>query len=358
LIGFFVDRWGARWLMFIGAIFTGSGLIFLSRTTSLGSFYGGFVLIAFGMSFCSPAVMNPVASNWFRRHLGLAMGVLATGFALGGLQLPLVIKLIDSFGWRQALFILGICVFVICLPLTFVVRYKPEKYGYGPDGDPLRQAPAVVQENSLLPLRSAEVEIGTKQALKSRTFWYITIAFTFQFTTTGVVLTHIMPYLNSIQIDRVAAGLFATAFPIVSIIGRLGSGWLSDRISKKQTAIVSFGMLSLGTLLFSYVSSDTLWLLILSFILLSIAYGCTNTLRAVLLREYFGRTRFGTIFGFLLGIISLGAIVGPFVAGWIFDISGGYRDTWLILTALNVASVVIMIITPRIRVPAAVASGA
>ena len=350
LLGMFIDRWGSRWVLFLGAIFSGVGLIVLSRINSLGAFYGAFVIIAFGISCCSPAITNPLASNWFQRRLGLAMGILATGYSLGGIMIFPVIKLIDSFGWRETLFYLALGIFVICLPLTFFIRNRPETYGIRPEGVPAAKTPAL--ETLKAGFRPKGEEVGVKAALKSRLFWYLAVAFTFQFAVGGAILTHIMPYLNSIHMERTTAGVFATGLPLIGIIGRLGVGWLCDKLNKKAIALSLSGALSVSLLILCYISSPSVGLLALTLVLFSISYGGINTLRAYLIRDYFGKSKFGTLFGFLLGIMSLGTIVGPFLAGWVFDSWSSYRYAWLIFAILSLASVALLMRLPRERPPA------
>lgn len=352
ILGFFVDRWGPRWMFFGSGIFIGAGLIILSGIHTLAGFYGGFTFIAIGISACSPVSANVVAINWFRRRLGLAMGILSAGSAFGGIMLPMIIKLIDAFGWRQALFILGIGSLVISLPLSLVIRHKPEPYGYAPDGDAVIPAPVSQIKHVEVPLP----DIGVKKALTSRTFWFLTLAFTFQYITISAVLAHIMPFLNTVNIARSTAGFFAAAIPLISMVGRLGSGWLSDKMNRKRVAIVSYAAMGFGTLLFEFVSGSTLWLLVLAVILFSFSYGSSTTMRAVLLQQHFGKTRFGTIFGFLLGVLSLGAILGPFFAGWFFDMWNNYQFAWILFTVINMAGLVLLVITPRMQVKAPAAS--
>ncbi len=61
--------------------------------------------------------------NWFRKKLGVATGIMACGFALGGLLVPVVVMLIDAYDWRTAIFILGVGTWVIGLPLSLLVRH-------------------------------------------------------------------------------------------------------------------------------------------------------------------------------------------------------------------------------------------
>ena len=261
VLGFFIDRWGARWVLFIGGLVTGLGLIFLSMIDTLTGFYLAFFIIAVGTSCCGPSVITPAASNWFRRNLGMAIGILSAGFAFGGTLVPLVIWMIDTFQWRLTLLILGIAGLVVCLPLSLVIRDRPEKYGYAQDGGPLPEEPR--EESASLPSTTppAEVDIGVKPALKSRTFWHLSLAFTLQYVVIGGILTHIIPYLESVDVPRSTASFFAGAIPVVSIAGRLSSGWLSDKFNRKNVTAAYFGVICIGTLLFDYVSGLTIWVL-------------------------------------------------------------------------------------------------
>jgi OFA family oxalate/formate antiporter-like MFS transporter len=345
LLGFLVDRWGSRWLMFSGALLVGISLIILSKMQSMFGFYTGAIILAIGSSFSSPAVVTPSASNWFKKRLGISTGLLAAGFGFGGLLVPVIVKLIAAQGWRDALFIMGIGTFVICLPLALVIRHKPEDYGYAVDGEPLSKlAVASVKDTPVENSRPAEVEISTKQAVTSRAFWILTVAFTLQYIVVGAVLAHIIPFLTSVEINRATAGFLAAGIPVISILGRLSAGVAGDKVSRKQLTILSFIIIGIGTFLFDLSSINSLWLAVLAIFLFGLAYGSANTLRALLLRQYFGRSRFGTLFGFFLGALSLGVILGPYLAGWIFDAQHSYHYAWWIFTAMNIIALLLIII--------------
>ena len=343
IIGLFIDRWGPRRLAFGGTALLGVGLMLLSRTTSLGMFYGAFALVAMGISGLSPTVVMTAAANWFRRKVGIATGIMASGFALGGLLVPVVVRLIDVFDWRTAIFVLGLSMWVIGLPLSLLLRHKPEQYGYLPDGE---QGNAVIPYEGPAPAQTYEVDIGAKQALKSRAFWHMALAMTFQYLPISAVVVHVMPYLSSVGIVRSTSSLVATAIPLASIIGRLGSGWLGDKFDKRRVATGCFAVMSLGLLFFSYASNEGMWLLIPFIILFGIGWGGNTTIRAAMLREYFGRSKFGTILGFMMGMIALGGIIGPLFAGWVFDNWGSYHAAWLIFACLVFAALIIMATTP------------
>ena len=129
----------------------------------------------------------------------------------------------------------------------------------------------------------------------------------------------------------------------------MSSGWLSDKFNRKKVTAVYFAAICAGTLLFDYVSGMTIWVLVLAVILYGLSYGSANTMRAVLLREYFGRSRFATIFGFLTGILSLGTILGPFLAGWIYDTFASYHYAWWIFTIINILALLFLVTTPKVK---------
>ncbi len=345
LVGILVDRLGPRRLVFSGVIISGLGLILLSRTTSLGMFYGAFAVLAIGVSASTSAVLMAAVANWFRRRVGIATGIAVSGFGFGGIFIPAIVRLIDLYEWRTTMFIFALGIWVIGLPLSLLIRHKPEQYGCLPDGE---ENSAVVTDNSLAQTQTVEVDIGVKQVLKSRTFWHITLALTFQITAVMAVITHVMPYLSSKGITRSVSSLVATTLPLLSIGGRLGFGWLGDKFDKKRVAVGSFIMTVLGLLCFEYTSTGWAWLLVPFLILFGISLGGNMPLRVSLLMEYFGRSNFGTILGFMLGTIALVSMAGPPFAGWVFDNWGSYQGAWLAFAGLTVMGVVIVATTPPV----------
>jgi len=345
LVGVLVDRWGPRRLLFSGAIITGLGLILLSNTTSLGTFYGSFVVVAIGMSTCSGTVLMTAVANWFRRKIGIATGIMICGYGFSGLLVPVMVNLIDRYEWRMAIAILAIGMVAICLPLSLLVRHKPEQYGYQPDGAVYKD----VKSNDFPPpTKSAEVNIKAKQAIKSRTFWHITLAILCQAAIVSTVTAHVMPYLSSISITRAKSSLIASAIPLVSIGGRIGLGWLGDRLEKKRLMAGALAMMCGGLLCFGFASLEANWLFIPFLILYGIGYGGNNTLRASMISEFFGRSNFGAIHGFVIGIMMLGSIAGPPLAGWVFDKWQNYQPVWFVLAGLAVAAIVTAATTPPV----------
>jgi sugar phosphate permease len=168
VLGLLVDHWGPRRLVFGGSIVVCMGFLILSRVSSLAMFYGAFALLAIGMSALSQTVLMTAVANWFRRKAGIAIGIVASGFGLGGLMVPVLTMLIDVLQWRMAMVTAGLGMLVIVLPLSLIVRHKPEHYGYQPDGDVSSMLGITEAQISTA---SAEVNITAIQAIKDRALY-------------------------------------------------------------------------------------------------------------------------------------------------------------------------------------------
>jgi MFS family permease len=228
-----------------------------------------------------------------------------------------------------------------------VIRHKPEHYGYLPDGEVTSQAeletsPNLIQDN--------EAQVSVRQALQNRAFWLIALGILPQFISVVTVVTHIMPYLSSIGMARSLSSLAAMAIPLFSMGGRLGFGWLGDRTNKKRLIMMALTMMASGLICLELVALVGLEWLAPFFILFCIGYGGILTVTAALARDYFGRGRFGTLIGLIWGLGNFGALVGPPIAGWVFDNWGSYQWVWLGFAALNIMGVIIIAFLPAVSI--------
>jgi len=335
VVGFLADRFGSRKLILWGTIIVGFGLILLSRTQSLALFYAAFLLLAFGAGGCTTVVSMTAVANWFRRKVGIALGVMSSGIGAGGLMVLLIVGLIDLYQWRATLIILGFGMWALGIPLSLVVRNRPEHYGYLPDGEvssPRFQSPEI---------QSKGVEIGLKEALKMRSFLYLNISEAVRMMTIVAVYTHVMPFLASVGMPRPTAGLVAGAVPLIGIIGRFGLGWLGDVFDKRNVLAAATAFISLGVLAFSYV--HVRWVIVAFLLLYPLGHGGSMVIRGSILREYFGRDSFGKMIGVIMGSAAVGGIIGPTLAGWVFDTVGSYRPIWLLLCGLTGLTTVLIL---------------
>jgi MFS family permease len=199
-------------------------------------------------------------------------------------------------------------------------------------------------------IQGQEEEVGFSDVLRGRTLWLLSLAEAVRFLMVTAVVIHVMPYLSSIGMSRATAALVATAIPLFSLIGRFGFGWLGDIFDKRYVLGGTYCLMGLGMLAFSYAHVG--WLIFPFLILFSSGYGGVMSLRGAILREYFGAASFGRAVGILMGISSIGGIVGPALAGWTFDSFGSYHVIWITFSGLTGVAIaaILMIGSARISI--------
>ena len=342
IVGMLVDKWGPRRLILGGSILVALGFVVLSRVSSLGMFYAAFALIALGMSACTGVVLLTAVSNWFDKRAGIATGIVASGFGLGGTIVPLVTALIDTLKWRNAMLIVGGGMLAICLPLALVMRTRPEPYGYYPDGAPAGTTPKPPATEP----PAKETHAPVLRALRDRAFWHISLSSMCHAFVVGAVVTHIMPYLESLEIERSVASLVALVLPVCSIAGRLSSGWLSNRFGNKTMYSASFVFMTTGLAFFGYVTLGSFWLVVPFIIAFSLGWGFSVISRITLLREHYGRAIFGAVLGFNSTIMMIGNTTGAPIAGWVYDHWHSYQCAWLSFGALTLVGMILALTAP------------
>ena len=354
IVGFLVDSLGVRKLMMSGAFLFGLGFILLSQTNALWSFYGGLLVIALGMSTASILLGFVAVANWFVRRRSLAMGLLAVGGGFSGLLVSLVTLSIEQFGWRPTMIMTGIGAWVLALPCAALVRPRPEAYGLRPDGDP-PESDAVAGQSAQTRRDAASpaamIEFGIGQALRSRTFWVMCVAVSVAALAENAVVVHQMPLLRSMGISAPLAALVVSGTTLSSIIGRVGVAVMGDRIEKRFSIALCYVMQACGILALLYASD---WLLIAVFLLLyGTSAGAIIPLRPAAQADYFGREAFATIQGLLTTVRTVGTMIGPVFAGFVFDVSGAYYWAFMVLALTSLASAPVILAMGSPRAPKA-----
>ena len=340
-IGTLTDRWPVRRLLVLGGIIMGLGYFVLSRISGIVLFYTAYVIIGLGGALAIQLVPQTTIARWFRKNLGKANGITGFSVALGGVAVPLLVMVIDTYGWQDTFLFAAIGTWILILPLSFLFRNRPEDYGYYPDG-----IPPDGQDKSLP--QSIEIQgTSVSGALKTRSFWLIGFGLMVQGGGSITILAHLMPYLINVGIEKQQASMVVMAVAIVGLVARLPVGWLMDVISRRNLIGFSIGLSSLSFLLLRMINVDSPFILILAF---AIPFGIGNGslwVRSALIRDYFGTRKFGTIYGILMSFVTLGAGLLPPVTGWVFDEYGHYWPAFVALAALNFAAACLTFTIPR-----------
>lgn len=349
LVGWLVDRYGARKLMIPGVIAMGAGYVLLSRTSNLWTFYGFFTIISLSFSFVTGAVIYTTVAQWFNKRLSLALGLVASGYGVSGVMVPILVWMVNAYQWRTTLLLVGVTMWALGIPLSLAMRHKPEQYGWLPDGGrPLEPQPGV-------PAPGSQAEgLTWKQAMCTQAFWLVGIASSFSWVPSNAIFVHILPYLTQVGIPESIAGTVVTIITAITIAGRLGFGWLGDRVDKRYVMALAYAFQATGVLLFARIR--VAWHLIPFLAVFPIGYGGAIPVRPAMQSDYFGRKAFGTIMGFFSILSLVGSVSSPVIAGWLRDTMGDYRTAFLLLDIPLLAAVPLILLArkPRLAAPAAV----
>jgi sugar phosphate permease len=348
IAGWLIDRYGPRRLLYIGISVMGLCFILLSRITSLWMLYVVFMVIASASSFGGGRPINVAVANWFIRKRARAMGILLAGIGLGGSSVVIVAWLTENYGWRTAAVIAGLAYWFIGLPLVSLVHHRPEQRGLHPDGIPVEVAadtPATAR--SAEPL---EVELTPRQALRTRSFWMLAVAFASWSVTVTVVAVYHIPFLiEDMGAASVTAASLTSATLLLSVPGRIIFGWVGDLVNIRVLLAVTLLLQGIGVLIMSLTPS--LGWAPFYIVLLGPSYGGAAALRQAIVAHFFGRRNFGTISGLLQFVDLPGAVLGPIFVGWVVDISGSYRLGFRCVALFLVVGAVALFIARRPQLP-------
>jgi MFS family permease len=165
----------------------------------------------------------------------------------------------------------------------------------------------------------------------------LTLAATASSAAFHAVIVHVMPYLISVQVPRDVASSIAASMVVSSIAGRLGFGWLGDRMDKRYLLAAALLLEALGLIIFAYTRDLAHAIIFLA--LFGPGFGGLFTLRLAILGDYFGRKAFGSIQGISQAIHMVGTILSPVFAGWVYDARGSYQWAWLALAMVVFLSI-------------------
>ena len=132
---------------------------------------------------------------------------------------------------------------------------------------------------------------------------------------------------------------------LLAILGKIAFGALTDRVSPRLVATAGFGLAAAGTL-FLLGSASALDIAAFA-VVYGLPMGGIAALQPVLVAEYFGPSSFGTVYGTLVLLLTLGAAAGPVIAGRVYDLGGGYQPTLVACSLASGAAAFLMMAAKR-----------
>jgi MFS family permease len=300
--GMLADRWGPRLVCMTGMVFIAMGLVLTSLAQSLTTVYLSYgLLVGLGIAFVyTPSIAS--VQPWFNKRRGLASGIASSGVGAGTLILPVVVSyLLTEINWREALQMMSLGVLLIGLTAGFLLKRAPNL-----SGNTSGQLPGLT----------------LSAALKTPSFRWLYMGTLLGAPVMFVPFAHISAAARDAGVpDAQAVGLVGL-IGIGSLVGRFAIGWLADRMGRIKTLMLMQGLMGLSYLL--WAGAQDPWVFAVFALWFGLSYGSIVSLLPAICMDLFGGRAVSAIIGTLYTGAALGNLLGPVLAGQVFDMTQSY----------------------------------
>jgi len=314
VLGRLVDRFGARKVILPSVVLFGLGILSLSFLSPfLWHFYAVYLVLGVVGMGTSPVPYSTVISHWFDKRRGLALALAMSGISLGVFIIaPLAQALISAVGWRQTYMVLGLLIIGGTLPVVGVLfKESPQLMDLEPDGVSGADAGTPPQQGQGL---------SGREAWHTASFWLMAGAFFLSSVSFHGCIIHLVPLLTDRGVTPQSAALAISLVATGAFVGRLGCGYLLDRVFAPYVAMGFFGGFALGIgLLWNSTGGVPAFV---AAVPLGLMVGAETDLMAYMVSRYFGLRAFGEIYSYIFAAFVLGAVIGPLLMGAGFDATG------------------------------------
>ena len=300
--GMLADRWGPRLVCMTGMVFIALGLFLTSLAQSLTTVYLSYgLLVGLGIALVytpSIACVQP----WFNKRRGLASGIASSGVGAGTLILPVVVSyLLIEINWREALQMMSAGVLLFGLSAGFLLMRAPNL-----SGSTSGQLPGLT----------------LSAALKTPSFKWLYMGTLLGAPVMFVPFAHISAAARDAGVpDAQAVGLVGL-IGIGSLVGRFAIGWLADRMGRIKTLMLMQGLMGLSYLV--WAGAQDQWMFAFFALWFGLSYGSIVSLLPAICMDLFGGRAVSAIIGTLYTGAALGNLLGPVMAGQVFDMTQSY----------------------------------
>ena len=327
-VGRLSDRYGPTVVLGTTGMLYGVGYALISivgEPWQLVVLFG--IFIGLGLSTHDVVTLSTIA-RWFGGRRGMMTGVVKVGTATGQMVIPLLTALLMAVvGWRYAALALGYTGAALLLIAACSMTSPPKS-----------------RSSARTTERRAPESAGVR---RSRAFWTLCAAQFLFFPSLVTVPLHIAVHGMDLGMTRAVAATLLTVIGASSIVGRLTIGTLVDRIGGKNSYVLCFVPLIIGLL--ALLAADTRWLLFAAVAVYGFGHGGFFTVVSPTVAEFFGTRAHGATFGGILFFGTIGAAVGPIMAGRIFDVTGSYAYTFTGLAVMGAVGLALVLSLPSRR---------
>ena len=360
LLGPVIDRHGGRWILIIGVLMEGAGLLLSSLVRDFWQFVlVRCSLVIAGEALLGSLVINVTIAQWFVKKRGRAMAIANLGTGVAKLGIPLLAaSLFVLVGWRGTWAVFGIVApLLVVVPVLMFVRRRPEDMGLLPDGETPSgkagesQASAMSGAAALRHAPPVERSWTRSEVLRQSSFWLLVVTFGIASVGIAGLNLHIFSFVTDIGYSPLVAASFMSTIALTQLGSSLAWGALADKFDIRKVSCVQFLIQGAGLVL--AISSTQIPLVYLGFLLYGTGLAGSFVLREVIWANFFGRTSLGTVRGLSLFFSHLFAASGAPFFGFLHDRMGSYNLSFTIFScALFTSAFLILLAKPPKKQPA------
>ena len=325
------DRWGARIVTLIGAVLLGLALVLASRATTLLAFSSPTACSSGLSASAFFAPMIATVTGWFETRRNLAVSLVSAGMGMAPLTIsPLASWLITHYGWRAAMFYIGVLAWVLVIPAALFVRRPPVARRHGCAIDDRREA------------RQGDGRPGAHLAAVPDSGFHVLPLLR---RSLGAHLPR--RELRDVVRARLDGGRERLQRRRARRTRRPAAARVCSRIATARSACWSRRSLTQALAIAAYLKVNELDEFYALAVIFGVAYGGGMPLYASLARDYFGQHIMGTVFGAATMLSSLGMAFGPVAGGWVFDTFNNYAWLYIGSAAVAVGAVLLALLFPK-----------
>jgi MFS family permease len=323
LSGQIADRFGSRRVIIFGVIVISISLLLSSRAKTMWQIYAVYSLgIGIGIGFAYAPSMG-VVQRWFVKRRGLASGIAVTGIGLGTLGMPVFsATLIHWSDWRTAYLVMSILVFICGVSAAILITESPERRGLAPDGDEIKADVLNTSPETLKPETASIREIGLKDALRTKPFWLL-YAGSFSFGLgLFIPFVHLIPFSNDLGLPNATGVMLFSLIGVGSIVGRFLLGSLADKFGRRLSLAAMY--VGAAAIFAWWLAAANVWQLAIFALIYGACYGGYVAILPAVTADYFSGPKISGIIGMIYTSVAVGNLIGPPIAGFIFDLVQSY----------------------------------
>ena len=315
--GMLADRFGPRIVCSAGMALIALGLLATSWATSLLTVYVSYgLLVGLGIALVyTPSIAS--VQPWFTTRRGLAGGIASSGVGAGTLLVPVLVAMaIGPMPWREAMQVLALGVLVLGLLAAALLRRAPAAPSSGSGG--------------------SATGLTLRETLRSPTFRWLYLATVLASPVMFIPFAHVSASARDLGLGEAFAVGLVGLIGVGSLVGRFAIGLLADRLGRAQTLVLM--QLSMGASYVLWGAAGGQFLLMIFALWFGLSYGSIVSLLPAICMDYFGGKSVASVVGTLYSGAAFGNLLGPVLAGAVFDHSGHYLGVMAVCGVLSLCA--------------------